>query len=192
MPTIEITQEAYDALQSSKFDSASDAILSAMPKKKAKFDPLQGVPDAVNFEAWSDWVSCRKERRKPLTKRSASMQLKMLSRHPRSVQQQIINSSIQNDYTGLFEPKGGAYGQNQHNRISTAQRSSNDTERLLAHASALEASNGYVGAYEPALPQPLGSPRGSGNGGRQDVEEFQLVAEEDGTFIDRGFRERNG
>ena len=33
MPTIEITQEALEALESSKFETASDAILAAMPKK---------------------------------------------------------------------------------------------------------------------------------------------------------------
>ena len=36
MPLIEITQEAFNALELSKFETASDAILSAIPKRTRK------------------------------------------------------------------------------------------------------------------------------------------------------------
>ena len=111
MPLVEITQEAADALVSSKFDNASDAILAAMPKKKPKFNPTECVPTTVNFAAWSDWVFFRKEKRKPISKRAASMQLKMLAEYDYTTQQQIIDCSIQNDYQGLFAPKGARSGQ---------------------------------------------------------------------------------
>ena len=187
MPLIEITQEAADALESSKFDNASEAILAAIPKKKQKFNPTDCVPTAVNFAAWSDWVFFRKEKRKPISKRAASMQLKMLAEYDYTTQQQIIDSSIQNDYQGLFAPKGGSNGQNRYTNSSHAQRSASDSEQLLAIASALEDGHGAMGANEPALPQPVDSGRGLCNTGWQAEPEFQLVAEEDGTVIDRRF-----
>lgn len=192
MITIQITEEAHAALQASKFKTASDAILAAMPKKRAKFDPLAIVPDAVNMAAWADWVAFRKEKRKPLSKRAAGMQLKFLANYPPLVQKQIIDTSIQNDYQGLFEPKGGQYGQNQLAGGSHAQRSANDTQQLLAYAAAIENGNGTMGANGAALPQPMDSGRGASNGEWQPVEEFQLVAEKDGTFIERGICEGDG
>lgn len=193
MPTIEITQEAYDALESSKFETASDAILAAMPKKKAKFDPLQGVPNAVNFASWSDWVHFRREKRKALSARAAGMQIKMLSEYPYQIQEQIINSSIQNDYQGLFAPKGGSNGQNQPARQSRADRSTSATQQLLAYADALENGDTIVREDESALRGPVGVPAGRSIGrSGEPISDFQLVVEEDGTVDDRRFCGRDG
>ena len=188
---VEISEAAAMALKASKFDSASDAIMAAC-KDKAKFDPMACVPDAVNILAWSEWCEFRKSKRKPVSKAAAKKQLEMLSKYPNHIQQEIINSSIQNDYQGLFPPKGGFNGQNQPVRSSHAQRSESDTAALLAYADSVE--NGYcaVGKNGSALSQQMDSSRGAGNGEWPPVEQFQLVAEEDGTVIDRRIRNGNG
>lgn len=154
--------------------------------KKSKFNPLELVPNDVNFAAWSDWVLFRKEKRKPLSKRSAGMQLKMLAKYNHIEQQEIINSSIKNDYQGLFEPKRGNYVNSRTNASgSHAQRSASDTDRLLSLAAALENGNSSMGANGAALPQSLDCSRGAGADRQPSQPEFQLMVEEDGTADDR-------
>ena len=81
---------------------------------------------------------------------------------------------------------------NQPARLSHAQRSTDDTEQLLSLANSIENGNGAMGANGPALPQHVDSSGGASGGEWAPVEEFQLVAEEDGTFIDRGLYSRDG
>lgn len=158
--------------------------------KKAKFDPAACIPDLINAKAWSEWCEFRKGKRKPVSQAAAKKQLAMLEKYPTHIQKQIIDSSIQNDYQGLFPPKGGFNGQNQPARSSHAQRSESDTAALLAYADSIENGHGFMGANGSAVPQQVDSSRGAGNGEWPAVEQFQLVAEEDGTVIDR--RVRNG
>lgn len=170
-----------------KYDSSKQVALvtEAKPKPK-KFDPLEIIDDSINFAAWSEWVIFRKEKRKPISKAAAPKQLKLLAKYPYDIQQDIVNSSIQNDYQGLFEPKGIANAQqNRYAKNSHAQRSADDTRSLLAFADALEASSSNVGENGAALPQPVDSGGRAGSGGEwETVGEFQLVAEKDGTFIE--------
>lgn len=169
----------------------SVAKVTEEPKQKGdEFAPTACVPDLINTAAWSEWCAFRKEKRKPVSKAAAKKQLAMLEKYTHEVQAQIINSSIQNDYQGLFPPKGGFNGQNQPARSSHAQRSESDTAALLAYADSVE--NGYsaMGANGSAVPQQMDGSGRSGNGEWPPVEQFQLVAEEDGAVIDR--RVRNG
>jgi len=160
-------------------------VIEAKPKPK-KFDPLEVVPEAINVKAWREWAEFRKEKRKPISKAAAPKQLKLLAKYPYEVQQDIVNSSIQNDYQGLFEPKGMANAQqNRYAKNSHAQRSADDTRSLLAFADALETGGCSMGENGAALPQPMDSSRGSiSQGGWQPVDEFELVAQKDGTFIE--------
>ena len=160
-------------------------VIEKKPKPK-KFDPLEVVPEAINVQAWREWAEFRKEKRKPISKAAAPKQLKLLAKYPYDVQQDIVNSSIQNDYQGLFEPKGMANAQqNRYAKNSHAQRSADDTRSLLAFADALETGSCSMGENGAALPQPMDSSRGAGSGGEwESVDEFQLVAQKDGTFIE--------
>lgn len=161
--------------------------------KQQKFNALELVPSNVNFAAWSEWVEFRRQKKKPVSKQAAKKQFDLLVKYSIETQAEIINSSIQNDYQGLFEPKGNQNViQNRHSKSSHAQRSADDTASLLAYADALEAGNGSMGANEPAIPQSLDSSRGAGGGEWQGFDEFQLVAEEDGTVIERGFCNGDG
>lgn len=168
------------------------ALVTEVKPKKAKFNALELVPSNINLAAWSEWVEFRSSKRKPVSKLAAKKQFDLLVKYPFEVQAEIINSSIQNDYQGLFEPKGYNNAiQSRHAKSSHAERSADDTRSLLAYADALEASYSAMGANEPALPQQMDSGRGISCGEWQSVTELQLVAEEDGTAIERGFCNRN-
>lgn len=63
----------------------------------------------INEDAYEEW---REYRQKELRKRIGAMaekkQRQMLSKYSPPVQQQIIDASIMNSWTGLFEPKNQA------------------------------------------------------------------------------------
>lgn len=83
------------------------------PAKPTKFVAAHvELPPEINHEAWREWCAFRSQRRKPVSEAAARKQIKLLRKYPANVQQQIIDQSIQNDYQGLFEPKGGGNGQN--------------------------------------------------------------------------------
>lgn len=59
----------------------------------------------INRKIFADWIEYRKEIKKPITRISAKQQIKMLCCYSAKEQEEIINTSIQNGYQGLFEPK---------------------------------------------------------------------------------------
>lgn len=65
-------------------------------------------------EAWSLWVKYRKHRKCPVSFAAAVLQKRMLDKYDEATACNIIATSIQNDWRGLFEPKqhGGNYGRN--------------------------------------------------------------------------------
>lgn len=77
--------------------------------ESTKFDPLSiPVPEWLNVQAWTDWVSNRAETKKPIkTERGVSAAFKLLKEcfdegHDPA---EVINISIANGYQGLFKPK---------------------------------------------------------------------------------------
>lgn len=74
------------------------------------FNPTESVPQGVNSESWLEWVDYRKKAKKRISEAAAKKQFKMLLEYPESVQAEIINTSITNDYQGLFPPKGASNG----------------------------------------------------------------------------------
>jgi len=63
------------------------------------------TPTSIYKAAWDEWVAYRKEMKKKMTPRTVKMQQTLLSRYDFETQERIINQSIQNGWTGLFEPK---------------------------------------------------------------------------------------
>lgn len=63
------------------------------------------IPIGINAPAWSEWVEYRKSKKKVVSQKAATKQFGLLLKYSDFEQQQIINSSISNDYQGLFEPK---------------------------------------------------------------------------------------
>lgn len=62
-------------------------------------------PDDESNEAWERWVKYRKEIKKSLTPSTAQMQLRKLGGVAPEVRVKMIDQSIQNGWTGLFEIK---------------------------------------------------------------------------------------
>lgn len=61
--------------------------------------------NAINQQAWEEWLEYRKAKKKPVSDLAAKKQFKVLALYTHEVQQKIIDQSIMNDYTGLFPPK---------------------------------------------------------------------------------------
>lgn len=68
------------------------------------------IPEGINQPAWNEWIEYRKSKKKTVSSAAAKKQFKLLTDYAFDVQQQIIDQSIQNDYQGLFAPKGGING----------------------------------------------------------------------------------
>ncbi len=95
-------------------------------KNKEGFDPLKidfppelGTGDFAR--AWIDWCAHRSEIKQKLTEKSVQMQIKKLSAHGPDVACKMIEQSIMNGWTGLFDLKGDG-SQNAGPSISDAQR----------------------------------------------------------------------
>ncbi len=84
-------------------------IIGKNKNKKKNIDYFwELIPDKLKNErfidAWKEWVEYRKkDKRKPITKRSAGMQLRALSESNNPIE--VINKSIMNGWTGLFPDK---------------------------------------------------------------------------------------
>jgi hypothetical protein len=61
--------------------------------------------ESLPTDAWDEWMSFRKLRRYPVDETTLRKHLKLLARHPADVQRQIIDSSINSNWQGLFDPK---------------------------------------------------------------------------------------
>jgi hypothetical protein len=61
------------------------------------------LPDWIDKEIWADWVQHRVEKKKPLTPLSIKKQIKFLE-PLKDIHREILNKSIQNGWTGIFDP----------------------------------------------------------------------------------------
>lgn len=59
----------------------------------------------LNTDSFDEFEQHRKEIKKPLTKLAAKKIIRILCRYPQEIQEQMIDNSIQNGWTGVFEPK---------------------------------------------------------------------------------------
>ena len=65
---------------------------------------MKNLPTWLNQEAWSEWVQFRKEIKKKLVQTTINRQLKFLEKH-KADHVLILEQSIMNGWTGLFEIK---------------------------------------------------------------------------------------
>lgn len=63
------------------------------------------IPDGINSDSFNEWLEFRKEKKKPVSLIAANKQFTLLAKYNKEIQKQIIDSSITNDWQGLFEPK---------------------------------------------------------------------------------------
>ncbi|MGE6418009.1 replication protein [Alteromonas macleodii] len=70
------------------------------------------IPTGLSLAMWEEWVESRSENKKPMTLRSAKMQISKLEEWQAKGHDldDIVKTSIANNYQGLFEPKGNPQG----------------------------------------------------------------------------------
>jgi len=73
--------------------------------KESTKNLLNLKPGFLSAQIWNDWIEFRKEIRKPLKPTTVKQQVKFLSEQPNP--ELVIEQSIRNGWTGLFELKGG-------------------------------------------------------------------------------------
>jgi hypothetical protein len=66
--------------------------------------PREPLPDGLNLEAWNRWETYRRKIRKPLKPESVPAAQRKLAGYG-SDQSAVVEHSIANGYTGLWEPK---------------------------------------------------------------------------------------
>jgi hypothetical protein len=115
MLSARIQEDIFDALEAistegqNKTYHVERALNQYQPIKTALKPRSVGleVPAGINLEAWNEWVEFRKhEKKKAVSKSAAKKQFKLLLGYTAEQQQMVIDSSIQNDYQGLFALKG--------------------------------------------------------------------------------------
>ena len=60
----------------------------------------------INELAWQEWIEFRHASKKPVSRMAAERQLQMLAYYTPEIQAHIINTSIMNDWQGIFPPRG--------------------------------------------------------------------------------------
>lgn len=76
-------------------------------EKEETKEPLRALPFESKLfeESWNGWKKYRKEKRQSLKPSTIELQLKFLGARPESEAIEIINQSIMNGWTGLFDLK---------------------------------------------------------------------------------------
>lgn len=121
--------------ESEKNPNQEPLTINQKPNKNNKKEII--IPDFINRKAWLEWVDYRKKHKTAVTQAAAKKQFNVLKDYPPEVQAEIIDSSIQNDYQGLFRPKAG--GQNEKsNRPAEPNRS------ILSEATTGERRNDWA------------------------------------------------
>jgi hypothetical protein len=84
------------------------ALPDALPREEKRREEKRREwerPESVDKQAWQEFEQHRAEIKKPLTNQSRTKNANVLAEHPPAVQQEIVNTTIANRWTGLFPPK---------------------------------------------------------------------------------------
>ncbi len=129
---------------------------------KAKPKEALQIPTGINTEAWKEWVEFRrKEKGNPVTKSGATKQFKLLLTYTEESQQEIIDTSINGGWTGLFPLKGGSNAAHQrNNKESFAERSINQTKEALAFTQNNQSCDIALAEDERTIPVSMGEQGG--------------------------------
>jgi hypothetical protein len=115
---------ANEIIVEQTFDRSTGKPVSRETPSLGKSAPLKKnilpTEEDIGIKGWDEWVAYRAEIRKSLTPASVKKQLTFLEQHTPDQQEQIINQSITNGWTGLFEVKQN--GQNRSNGKAHPQR----------------------------------------------------------------------
>lgn len=62
--------------------------------------------DSLPMDSWEEWLAHRREKRLSMSPRALSKQLKLLANYDTPTQREVIDTSINAGWEGLFAPKG--------------------------------------------------------------------------------------
>jgi phage replication O-like protein O len=93
-----------DTVTMSKIDTTKDTVKETNKEKKID------MPEKLNckefLDTWDKWIDYRKSIKKKMTHHTIELQLKKLEKMGQSLAILSLNNSMENGYTGIFEPKG--------------------------------------------------------------------------------------
>jgi hypothetical protein len=72
------------------------------PSKGSRIDLHESIPR----DAWEEWLAHRREKRWSMSPRALKPQLKLLAKYDTETQREILETSMQAGWQGLFAPKG--------------------------------------------------------------------------------------
>jgi len=75
--------------------------------KKAAIAAEVVLHESLPKEAWEEWLAHRREKRLTMSPRALNKQLKLLARYDTATQREMIDTSINAGWEGIFAPKGG-------------------------------------------------------------------------------------
>jgi hypothetical protein len=75
-------------------------------KEDKKVDAPLTLHETLPRDAWEEWIAHRREKRWPVTGRALSAQLKILSEFDTETQREMLETSIQAGWQGVFRPRG--------------------------------------------------------------------------------------
>ena len=70
--------------------------------KKKRYEISDILPDALNPEAWVEWVENRVENGNPYTPLGAKKAINKLVKYSHKIQQQAVDRAIEAGWTGVF------------------------------------------------------------------------------------------
>lgn len=74
-------------------------------EKKGASAPVV-LHESLPKEAWEEWLAHRREKRLTMSPRALNKQLKLLARYDTAIQREMIDTSINAGWEGIFAPKG--------------------------------------------------------------------------------------
>jgi len=114
----------------SRFGGHKGDPIKEIPLKKSQGGKKQPMAFSLPFsseafrDAWNDWQTHRKEKKKPITPLSANIQLKELQAWGEERAISAIGHSIAKGWTGIFEPSGQALNPPTKQAANTGRRRS--------------------------------------------------------------------
>jgi hypothetical protein len=93
---------------STVFPSKQSQKRDTEPSEEPSEEPKTGivVHESLPLDVWEEWLAHRREKRWTMSPRALKPQLKLLAKYDTETQREIIETSMQSGWQGLFAPKG--------------------------------------------------------------------------------------
>lgn len=121
--------------------------------KRASATPVDLHP-SLPADAWTEWLEFRKARRWPCDPTTLRKQLNVLGKHPTETQREMLDTSMQSGWQGVFAPKGNGKSltPSKRERAPTATEI-NEARRKAAAENAATAERLGLGGALKAVPR---------------------------------------